>query len=166
MTARDIAKQEFRRKLNGFAVEEVRMYLASVAEEVERLNLENAELHEEVQRMRQEAQATREREATLQQTLISAQRMTDEMKEKGRIEADLVVRQARLESEQILREAQDQLALLEDEIGRCKLERDLFEQRLRGLIDEHVTLLERRRGPEGSGDLRQSVPPQGDSEVG
>jgi len=144
LTAMDIEKQGFSRKMRGYDPDEVRMFLASVAEEVERLNLENANLSEEVGRLRDERGAFLSREQTLQETLVSAQRMTDEMKEKGRSEAGLVVREARLEAERILFEAQDQLARVEAEISRCKLERDLFEKRLRNLLDEHASLLDSR----------------------
>ena len=48
LTAMEIEKQEFRRKLRGCDPEEVQLYLEAVAAEVERLNLENAEFHEEL----------------------------------------------------------------------------------------------------------------------
>ena len=48
LTAMDIEKQEFGRRLRGYDPEEVRLYLRSVAEEVERLNLENGRLLEEI----------------------------------------------------------------------------------------------------------------------
>ena len=48
----------------------------------------------------------------------------------------------------MLQNAQDQLARLETEISRCKIERDLFERRLRGVIDEHMILLELRKAEE------------------
>jgi len=167
LTAMDVAKQDFPRKVRGFAVEDVRIFLQSVAEEIARLNLENGELSEELGRLKREAEQYRGRESTLQQTLISAQRMTDDMKEKGRVEADLVVKQARLEAERVLQEAQDQLVLLEDEISRRKLERDLFQRRLRGLIDEHSSLLERRAEPGGeSDDNVRFLPPRSGSEAG
>lgn len=152
LTAMDVEKQEFRTRMRGFDPEEVRLFLRSVAEEIERLHLENGELLEELGRLRRDAETFRGREQTLQQTLVTAQSMTGEMKERAKAEAELIVRQARLNSERMLQHAQDQLGRLESEISRCKLERDLFERRLRGAIEEHLTLLERRLASESHPD--------------
>jgi cell division initiation protein len=167
LTALDIEKQDFKRKVRGFDPEDVEMLLHSVAEEVERLNLENGEFREEVGRLKQAAQEIRGREQALQQTLVTAQSMTGEMKEKARAEAELVVRRARLNSERMLQQAQDQLARLEAEISRCKLERDLFERRLRGTIEEHTALLDQRQQSDHEVDnLHVLLPRRANSEAG
>ena len=47
VTAREVERQQFKRKVRGFDPEEVQLYLFSVSEEIERLNLENGRLLEE-----------------------------------------------------------------------------------------------------------------------
>jgi len=149
LTAMEIEEQEFSRKVRGFDPEEVRLYLKSVAEEIQRLNLQNGELLEEVGRLRKLDEEHRSHERTLQKTLISAQKMAEEMTGHAKTEAETLLRHARQRAEGILQQSQDQLSRLEAEISRCKLERDQFETRLRQTIDEHRELLERRaRGRE------------------
>ena len=87
LTPKDIEHQEFSRKIRGCDADEVQLYLKSVADEVERLNLENGELREETARLRGQLDTIREREKMLQDTLVSAQRMSGEMKDKAREEA-------------------------------------------------------------------------------
>ena len=145
LTAMDIESQEFGRKVRGADPDEVRLFLRSVAEEVERLNLQNGELREEVGRLRLGAEELRSRERTLHETLVTAQRMTADLKERTQAEADLVIREARMRAEHTLQESQDQLARIDSELSRCKLERDLFEKRLRSMIEEHLSLLNRRQ---------------------
>ncbi|MCP3978430.1 MAG: DivIVA domain-containing protein [bacterium] len=145
LTAMDIENERFRRKMRGFDPSQVLLFLRSVAEEVKRLNLENGDLRDKVGSLEKQIDDHRSREETLQNTLVGAQRMTDEMKDRSKEESKLVVKEARIKAERIVQEGQDQLARLEGEISRCKLERDLFERRLRNLIDEHVTALEQRR---------------------
>jgi cell division initiation protein len=166
LTAMEIEKQDFRRKMRGYDPDDVQLYLRSVAEEVERLHLENGELREEVGRLKHAAQEIRGREQALQQTLVTAQSMTGEMKEKAKAEAELMVRRARLNSERMLQQAQDQLARLEAEISRCKLERDLFERRLRGTLEEHMALLDSRRNSDREVDNLHILPRRASSEVG
>lgn len=145
LTAMDIESQEFGRKVRGADPDEVRLFLRSVAEEVERLNLQNGELREEIGRLRLEAEELRSRERTLQETLVTAQRMTSDLKQRTQAEADMVMREARMRAERTLQESQDQLARIDAELSRCKLERDLFERRLRSMIEEHLSLLNRRQ---------------------
>ena len=145
LTAMDIENQEFRRKLNGYDSEEVTLFMRTVAEEVERLTLQNDELQMVCSRLREQVDEFRTREQLLQETLVTAQRMAEDVKGQAKAEADLMVKQARLQSERALQESQDQLARLESEIARCKLEKDLFQKRLRCTIEEHMALLEQRR---------------------
>jgi cell division initiation protein len=166
LTAMDIEKQEFRSRMRGFDPDDVRLFLQSVAEEVERLNLENGELREQVGRLKSSVDEFRDREQTLQQTLVTAQSMTGEMKEKAKAEAELLLGRARLSSERMLQQAQDQLARLEAEISRCKIERDLFERRLRSTIEEHLALLEQRQNGSRELDNLHVMPRRTGSDAG
>ena len=76
VTALEIEEQEFGRRLRGYDVQEVKLYLQSVAEEIERLNLENGNMREQAGQIRDELERARSREVSLQQTLITAQRVT------------------------------------------------------------------------------------------
>lgn len=145
LTAMDVEKQEFRQRVRGYAPDDVRMFLRSVAEEMQRLNLRNAELEEDTGQLRDQVREIREREQTLQETLVSAQRMADEMKERATHESEMILREARVKAERTLEQAQDQLARIEGEIQRTKLERDAFENRLRGAVEDHLSMLELRR---------------------
>lgn len=158
LTAMDIEKQDFKRKFHGYEPEEVQLFLRSVAEEVERLNLTNAELREEIGELRRQSEEHRQNERTLQETLVSAQKMAGNLQEQAKSEAESVIRNARQKSERILQENQDQLVRLEAEISRCKLERDLFEKRLRNTIEEHSDLLDRRRERKSEADNLRLVP--------
>ena len=166
LTAMDIEKQVFKTRMRGYDPEEVGYYLKSVAEEVERLNLENGKLKEELGRLKTDHEELRSREEVLQKTLVTAQRMSDELKERSEAQADLVIREARMKSEQMLQDAQAQLAKLEAEISRCKIEKELFEKRLRSMIDEHVTLLEQRGEEESGMDNVRVLPRRTGSEAG
>ena len=166
LTAMDVASRDFQRKMRGFDPDEVKMYLTAVSEEVERLNLENAEFKEDVGRQRQEIDEFRSREKTLQDTLVAAQRMSDELGDKARAEADLVVKEAKIKAERLLQQTQDQLVRLEDEIGRCKLERDAFENRLRSSLGQHLELLDLRKQERGEPESRRVLRSVTGSEAG
>ena len=166
MTAMDIEKQEFPRKLRGYDPENVRMYLGSVAEEVERLHLETGKLREQAGELDSRLEDYRAREKTLQETLVSAQAMAVDLKDRSRAEADLMVREARLKSERLLQQSQDQLGRLEDEIGRCKLERDTFERQVRSTIEQHLSVLDARKQKRADADNLRVLRSIGGSDAG
>lgn len=145
LTAMDIEKQEFTRKMRGYDPDEVQLFLRAVAEEIERLNLENQTVSEESGVLRQRLDDFKDRERTLQETLVTAQMMSADLKDRSKAEADLLVKEARFKAERLLEQAQDQLHALENEIGRLRLEKDAFEGRLRATIEEHLSLLELRK---------------------
>ena len=75
MTPMDVEKQEFSRKMRGYDPDEVRLYLKSIAEELERLNLEQAAVLEEKGEQKRQLKDLRSREQMLQKTLVTAQKL-------------------------------------------------------------------------------------------
>jgi len=145
LTAKEIEQQEFPRKVRGYDPENVRLYLKSVAEEVSRLNLHNDDLRRTSETSTSELKEFRERERSLQQALVAAQQLGEEITSKARKEAELLGREARAKAERLLGQAQDQLMRLEGDISHYKLERDAFETRLRTVIEQHLSLIEMRQ---------------------
>jgi cell division initiation protein len=166
LTAMEIESQSFGRKWRGYDPSDVDLFLRSVSEEVQRLSMENGQLREETGRLKQELQGVRSREDSLQKTLVTAQRMTDEMRERAGKESELLVREARLRAEGLLRDAQDRLKRLDSDINRSRLERDTFERRLRGVLEQHLALLDMRREASPDGDTLRVLPVRVSSESG
>ena len=166
LTAMDIEKQDFTRKMRGFDPDEVQMFLKAVAEEIERLNLENATLREENGTLTQRLDEFQDRERTLQETLVTAQRMSTDLRDRSKQEAELLIREARVKAERLLEQAQDQLQAIENEIGRIRLEREAFESRLRAAIEEHLSLIDLRRQEKADNDNLRFLRRRSTTDVG
>jgi cell division initiation protein len=166
LTAMDIEKQTFTRKMRGLDPDEVQLFLRAVAEEMERVNLENGALQEEAGALRQRLDDYRDRERTLQETLLTAQRMSSDLKDRSKAEAELLIKEARYKAERLLEQAQDQLHALENEIGRMRLEKDAFENRLRSAIEEHLALLDLRKQEKADTDNLRFLRRRSTTDVG
>jgi len=166
LTAMDIEKQTFTRKMRGLDPDEVQLFLRGVAEEIERVNLENANLLEENGALRQRVDDFKDRERTLQDLLVTAQKMSSDLKDRSRVEADVLIKEARFKAERLLEQAQDQLHALENEIGRLRLEKDAFESRLRAMLEEHVSLLDLRRQEKADADNLRFLRRRSTTDVG
>jgi len=152
----EITQREFARKWRGYDPEEVRTFLEQIAEELTRLSQESGERANQVQRLEAQVRVHQEREDTLRNALITAQKMTEEIKANAKREADLILKEAELKGERLLEMAHRKLAQVQAEIAEFIRQRELFLAKLRGLIRTHQELLE--TAPENPGSAPPAKP--------
>ena len=80
LTPLEIQQMVFQVRMRGYDRDEVNRFLEEVAQAVEGVNRDNATLRERVQLMEQQVADLRRNEATLSNTLLSAQSMADDVK--------------------------------------------------------------------------------------
>jgi len=144
ITPLDITQREFRRRLRGWDPEEVKAFLEGVADELELLVKEAGVRDERIQRLEGQVAAYQEREETLRKTLYSAQRLTEQLKETAKREADLIRREAELQAEKLLEQAHRQVGELQAQIADLKRQKQMFEAKVRAALKIHLDLLEGR----------------------
>lgn len=143
ITPIDIQQQHFKNKMiGGYDQEEVDHFLEQVAEELEVLTIDGQQLREELGRTKQALVDLQNREATLKETLITTQRMTDDLKANARREAELIIGNAQLRAEQILQQSEDRRQKMVSEIQSLRREKIAFETNLRMAIESHLRLLD------------------------
>jgi cell division initiation protein len=142
ITPLDIQQKQFPMKIRGFDVEEVYAFLEIIREEMEDLLRENASLKENVQRLESQLKEHRDMETTLRETLMTAQQMVDDYKTNARKEAELVVKEAELKSDTILKEAQEKVIKIHEDIVDLKGIRRHFKEEIKRLVESHLKMLE------------------------
>ena len=135
LTPLDIQKQTFAKAMRGYSPDEVRAYLHLVAEEIEALLKDVERLSRENAVMREQIGENSEREMILKETLLSAQRVSEEVITNGRKEAEIIVKDAELLSERIVSQAMSRMADLEKAIQDLKIERKAVRNKLASTID-------------------------------
>jgi cell division initiation protein len=135
LTPLEIQKATFSRKFKGYNVDEVRGYLYLVAEEIERVLKQNDELMRENANLREDLDEHTQRERILKDTLLSAQRVSEEVKANAHKEAELIVKDAELLSERLIAQAMSRVSDLERSIQDLKLERKAARSRLQSTLD-------------------------------
>jgi len=141
ITPIDIQQQHFKTRPLGYEKGGVDRFLELVAEEMERLSRMNQELKEDLARNRATLEEMQDREATLKKTLMTTQKMTDELKNNARKEAENILADARLRAERILRDADDRRIQLIGDIQEIKRQKISFESSLRALLESHMKLI-------------------------
>ncbi|MEO8378769.1 MAG: DivIVA domain-containing protein [Acidobacteriota bacterium] len=135
LTPLEIQKQTFSRALKGYSPDDVRAYLHLVAEEIERLLRENDRLGRDVTELREDIEDHTNRERILKDTLLSAQKVAEDLTANARKEAELIVKDAELLAERVVGQALQRVADLERAIADLKMERRAARNKLTTTID-------------------------------
>lgn len=142
ITPIEIQQHQFKTRLIGYDTSAVDHFLEMLADELERLHKQNNELKESLARTRASLEQMRDREKALQQTLMTAQQVTEELKENARKEAEIVIADAHLQGERVIRDANERRVQLVSQIQDIKRQKLSFEGGLRALIENHLKLLD------------------------
>ena len=135
----DIRQQQFSVKtFRGFDPHEVDAFLDDVAEDYETVLKEATLLREQLAAQEARTRGIVEREKSLQDTLVTTQRLADEMKTASRREGELIVREAELRGEKLVEEARAEEAKIRSQIQALRRMR-------RQLVEELTSTLERYR---------------------
>ena len=153
----DIQQKQFPIKFRGFDVEEVYAFLELVREEMEELLRENASLKEQVHRSENQIKEYRDMENTLRETLMTAQQMVEDYKTNARKEAELIIKEAELRADEIIKEAQEKVVKIHEDIVDLKGIRRHFKEELRRLIDSHLQMIEFDKEREGEQQVEGEV---------
>jgi len=157
ITPLDIQQKQFPMKFRGFDVEEVYAFLEAIREEMEDLLRENATLKETAHRLENQIKEYKDIETTLRETLMTAQQMVEEYKTNARKEAELLVKEAKIKADVLLREAQEKVIKIHEDIVDLKGIRRHFKEEMRRMIESHLKMLEfdKEREEEGRGSKEE-----------
>jgi cell division initiation protein len=150
----DIQRQAFGRKMRGLDPDEVRAYLNIVAEEVAALQMERDRLHHEVQEIKSLLEEHRQRETILKNTLLMAQRVSEEIKENARKQAETVIKEAEIQSDHLIELAQSRAHEVERGILDLRAHRTSLRTDVRALITRLTRILDLQEEVEVEDNLR------------
>ena len=138
----DIQQQQFKGKMfGGLDPEDVDSFLQMLASEMEDLIRENTELKEQARRAAADLESMKEREIDLRDTMLAAQKITEEMKANSQKEAALLIAEAEFKADKILEDANRKRSDLNNQIQDLKRDKMQFESALKSLLDTHYKML-------------------------
>lgn len=142
LTPLDIQQHQFRSVLFGLDPKEVDAFLDLVGGAFEDLIRQHHDAVDEVRRLRASLEEFRDREKTLKETMITATKIAEDVKQGAQREAEAVISQAEVQAEKLVQNAHTRLVRILDDINELKRQKAQFEGSLRSLIDTHGKLLE------------------------
>ncbi len=138
----DLLNKKFSKSLFGYSKSEVDQLMVELADVLGASADEKKQLHKRVSRRESTIAEFRQREETLRDTLMTTQRMVDDLKATARKEAEVIINEAHSRAEVILQQAHNRLAQIHEDINELKRQRTRFEVELKALLESHLKTLE------------------------
>jgi cell division initiation protein len=137
----DVRNQIFKKKLRGYDADEVKIFLDAVADRMEDMIRERENLEQENAALREKANTFADLEATLRDTMVTAQKISDEARVNALKEADTLRRQASLDAQAKFDEARKKVEDVVRAHEHTRAQTMAFISKLRSLLEGHLSFL-------------------------
>ena len=142
VTPLDLRQQQFKTVMRGYDRGEVQAFLLEVADDYENALREMDKLRQDVTKLDAVLSEHRGQERNLRNTLLTAQKHADDVKENAQKEAGLIVREAEGQRDLILQKAQTRVEEVQREIESLRMKRREVENDIEALVRNLNTTLE------------------------
>ena len=166
VTPLDLPTQQFKTSVRGFDRREVAEFLSEVAADYEDALREADRLRDDLGRAQSLVEEHREQERTLRGTLMTAQKLADDIRENAQQDAARITREAEGRSDLLLQKAQLRLEEVQRETDSLKIKRREAEQSLESIINTMKNTLEyvREQDARDRDDKIRLLRPRGSAE--
>jgi len=134
VTPLDLRQQRFNTVMRGYDRGEVNAFLAEAAEDYETAVRENDRLRQELVKVEAVLKEHRGQEIVLRNTLMTAQKLADDIKEGATQDGARILREAESRSDLLLHKSQARLEDVQREIDGLRMKRREVETSLEGII--------------------------------
>ncbi len=134
VTPLDIQQIGFRRAWRGYDRHEVDAFVSSLSETFEDLMKENREARDRVGALEAALDELKRKEELINQTLVSAERMVDDMKRQAQREAELRIREAEVAAETLTRKAREERVAIEQDLITWRRRQIEMVEQFRGFL--------------------------------
>jgi cell division initiation protein len=142
VTPLDLRQQRFQTVMRGYDRGEVSAFLLEVADDYEKALRENDRLRQELAKSEAVLNEHRGQEKNLSNTLMTAQKLADEIREGAHQEAARLVREAEGRADLMLQKSQGRLEDIQREIDDLRLKRKDVETSLESIISSLYNTIE------------------------
>ena len=142
LTPLDILQKQFTVARSGYEPAEVQQFLDAVREAWEGSLRDAARLRDELRERDAVIDGLRAEQAEIRETLVLARRVSLDVENTARREADVLVGEARLEAERILAVVHEEHRALQEQVLRLKAARLHHLAQMRALLEAHGRMIE------------------------
>ncbi|WP_426392572.1 DivIVA domain-containing protein [Mammaliicoccus sciuri] len=140
-TPEEIKQKEFSRVHKGLDETEVRGYLQTLSDEIEKLKSDKAHLQSIIDDKEENINRFKAVENTISDVLLQAQKTSEETKHTAVLKADAIIKEAEGRSDQIVNDALQKARHISFQTEDMKRQSKVFRSRFRMLVEAQLDLL-------------------------
>ena len=157
LTPLDIRKMTFPRKMRGLDPEEVERFLELAAEELTVKLADVARLQLENQTLRERLDSANRRQRELQESLLHAQKLSKDITDSARREANVLVREGQVAADGMVNQAIEQANRIESKITELRTVRRELHLKLKNSLELFGRILEADMEDENSNAIVRTL---------
>ena len=144
LTPLDVRKKkgDFTRAMRGYETSAVDAFLDMAADRMEELVRESSTLKQRAAELAESVEGYRKREQAMNEALISAQQLREELRTQASREADLLIREARATAERIVADARHEAREVGESLRRTQAARVRFLRGFRSFVERQIEEIE------------------------
>ncbi len=140
LTPVEVETMVFRRGMRGYRVAEVQEFMSKITADYEFLYRENNQLKLKLEETQSKLDQYISKEETLRNALVLAQETAEEQVNSAKIKADIFVREAQLQAEQIRQQVKDEIQSELQRLAWLKSQADLFKCQFRTFLNALIEM--------------------------
>jgi cell division initiation protein len=141
-TPLDVKNQQFTRRWKGYDRSQVQQFLEMIASDLEEIATENNSLRDEVKGLKAELEQHVQREQTLKDTMVTAQKLADEIRETAEKKAQLLIGEAELRAEKVIDAAHRRGSKISEDVAELRRQRSGLASALRSTLQTHLAMID------------------------
>jgi cell division initiation protein len=158
----DIKKKTFSAHRGGLDKTEVEEFIGELAAEIENLRKERAQLTEKAEELTKHLKAYEDTEQLLKDTLVTAQKATNQLREDAKKEAQLIIDKAKLETDRMKHDAEQRIRNVGDEIRTLEAKRSTVSDEIAAIARTYLAMAERMNDRKANAEAADSSKRPGD----
>lgn len=142
LTPLDIQNKEFNKSFRGYKETEVDIFLDEIIVDYENLYKENIELKDKIAIMTDQLKQYNNLEDTLKNTLVIAQKTSEEVTNTAKQKSELIIMEAEGKAKRIIEDAHDEVIKIQNEYENLRKDIYIFKTKFKSLIEGQLISLE------------------------
>jgi DivIVA domain-containing protein len=159
LTPLDVRRYDFGHAFRGYDPERVEQFREQVAEEMERLARQGQDFEQKAKGFHEQLRAFRERDKALNEALVSAQQLRNEIRETAEREAAVMMREAEADANRVLDEARHQVRAYEAYLHELDRVRRTHLTQFRVAAERHLAEISAEESAVETRSLEAQLPP-------
>lgn len=142
LTPNDIQNRKFSTSAVGYKKGEVDEFMGLVLSEFETLYKQNITLNDKISMLTDAVKQYKTMEAALQNTIVTAQNVSEELKRTAQLNAEAVTKEAEQTAEQIINKANDEVTRIKAKYDSLKQEFDIYKTKIKTVVEAQLRTID------------------------